>query len=88
MRDVKQTPRRGGRPRGDRTRISSKHQVTLPLDALAAAGLGSGDTLRVAAEGPGRLVLTREPDAVTSFAGRLSGVYGPGYLDALRDEWP
>ena len=87
MTDVKQTPRRG-RPRRDRTRISSKNQVTLPLDAMAAAGLGSGDTLRVAAAGPGKLVLTREPDAVTTFAGRLSGVYGPGYLDGLRDEWP
>lgn len=87
MREVKKTPRRG-RPRRNRTRISSKNQVTLPLDALAAAGLGSGDTLRVAAEGHGRLVLTRVPDVVTTFAGRLSGVYGPGYLDALRDEWP
>ncbi len=86
MRDVKQTTRRG-RPRRDRTRISSKNQVTLPLDALAAAGLASGDTLRVAADGAGRLVLVREPDVVTSFAGRLTGVYGPGYLDELRDEW-
>jgi bifunctional DNA-binding transcriptional regulator/antitoxin component of YhaV-PrlF toxin-antitoxin module len=86
MREVKQTQRHG-RPRRDRTRISSKNQVTLPLDALAAAGLATGDTLRVAAEGPGRLVLTREPDAVTTFAGRLSGVYGPAYLDELRDEW-
>jgi bifunctional DNA-binding transcriptional regulator/antitoxin component of YhaV-PrlF toxin-antitoxin module len=86
MRYVKQTPRRG-RPRRDRTRISSKNQVTLPIDALEAAGLGSGDTLRVAADGPGRLVLTRERDVVATFAGRLSGVYGPGYLDELRDEW-
>jgi bifunctional DNA-binding transcriptional regulator/antitoxin component of YhaV-PrlF toxin-antitoxin module len=86
MREVKQTSRRG-RPRRDRTRISSKNQVTLPLDALAAAGLGHGDTLRVAAVGPGKLVLTREADPVTSYAGRLTGVYGPGYLDVLRDEW-
>jgi len=86
MREVKQTRPRG-RPRGDRTRVSSKNQVTLPLNALAAAGLATGDTLRVAAEGPGRLVLTRESDPLTSFAGRLTGVFGPGYLDDLRDEW-
>lgn len=84
--DAKQT-RSPGRPRRDRTRISSKNQVTLPLDALATAGLGTGDVLRVAADGPGRLILTREPDVVTTFAGRLTGVYGPGYLDELRDEW-
>ena len=86
MRDVKQT-RKPGRPRRDRTRISSKNQVTLPLDALAAAGLSSGDRLRVAADGPGKLVLTREADPLASYAGRLTGVYGPGYLDELRDEW-
>jgi hypothetical protein len=61
--------------------------VTLPVDALTAAGLASGDRLRVAAEGPGKLVLTREADPLTSYAGRLTGVYGPGYLDELRDEW-
>jgi hypothetical protein len=86
MPDTKQKRNRG-RPRRDRTRISSKNQVTLPLDALATAGLGSGDVLRVAADGPGRLVLTRVPDPVATFAGRLTGVYGPGYLDELRDEW-
>jgi bifunctional DNA-binding transcriptional regulator/antitoxin component of YhaV-PrlF toxin-antitoxin module len=86
MREVKQT-RLPGRPRRDRTRISSKNQITLPLDALASAGLSSGDVLRVATDGPGRIILTRDPDPVTSFAGRLTGVYGPGYLDELRDEW-
>lgn len=79
--------RNPGRPRRDRTKISTKNQVTLPLDALATAGLGAGDVLRVAADGPGRLILTREQDPVSSFAGRLTGVYGPGYLDELRDEW-
>ena len=84
--DVKQT-RRPGRPRRDRTRISSKNQVTLPVGVLEAAGLGSGDRLRVAADGPGKLVLTREPDVVATFAGLLTGVYGPTYLDDLRNEW-
>jgi bifunctional DNA-binding transcriptional regulator/antitoxin component of YhaV-PrlF toxin-antitoxin module len=86
MGDVKQTRKRG-RPRGDRSRISSKNQITLPVEALVVAGLGSGDTLRVAVEGPGRLVLTRVADPVTGFAGNLTGVYGPNYLEDLRDEW-
>ena len=86
MKEVKQIPRRG-RPRGDRTRVSAKNQITLPLDALDAAGLQPGDTVRVVVKGPGELVLTREPDVVASFAGCLTGVYGPGYLDSLRDEW-
>ncbi len=86
MREVKPI-RRSGRPRRDRSRISSKNQVTLPLSALQAAGLGRGDTVRVVSDGPGRLVLTREANPVTTFAGALTGVYGPGYLDELRDEW-
>ena len=86
MKEVKQTSRRG-RPRGDRTKVSAKNQVTLPLAALDAAGLRPGDMVRVVANGPGELVLTREPDVVAAYAGRLTGVYGPGYLDRLRDEW-
>lgn len=86
LNDVKQKGGRG-RPRRDRTRISSKNQVTLPVGALEAAGLGSGDVLRVAVDGPGKLVLTREPDVVAAFAGSLTGVYGSTYLDDLRDEW-
>ena len=59
----------------------------MPLNALEAAGLGRGDAVHVAADGPGRLVLTRESNPVTAFAGALTGVYGPAYLDELRDEW-
>lgn len=69
------------------SRISSKNQVTLPVAALGAAGLHAGDRVRVDVVGPGELVLVREPDPVSEFAGRLTGVYGPDYLDELRDEW-
>lgn len=73
--------------RRGRTRISSKHQVTLPVDALREAGLAVGDELAVAADGPGRIVLTRPHDWIQEFAGDLTGVYEPGYLERLRDEW-
>ena len=42
-----------------RTRISSNHQLTIPLAPFAAAELEVGDHFRVEATGPGRLTLTR-----------------------------
>ncbi len=69
--------------------ISRKNQVTLPVDALRAAGLEPGDDLRVQAVGPGRLELARADDMVEEFAGVFdASVYPKGYLDKLRREWP
>ncbi|MHB8674481.1 MAG: AbrB/MazE/SpoVT family DNA-binding domain-containing protein [Candidatus Limnocylindrales bacterium] len=70
------------------TRVSSKHQVTIPIDALAQAGLRAGDRLRAEARGPGEVVLVREIDPLTRFAGALTDVYPSGVLDELRREWP
>jgi len=69
------------------TTVSSKHQVTIPKHAMDAAGLRTGDRLRAEARGRGRVLLVREDDPVTRHAGRLTGVYRAGELDALRDEW-
>jgi bifunctional DNA-binding transcriptional regulator/antitoxin component of YhaV-PrlF toxin-antitoxin module len=79
---VKTNRRRG------RTRISAKHQVTIPVDALAAAGLQTGDRLRVELGGPGRITFVREEDPIDRHAGTLTGVYRPGELEELRREWP
>ena len=79
--EVKHNRRRG------RTRISGKHQVTLPVDALAGAGLKVGDRLRADVSGPGQIPLIREDDPLERFAGALTGVYPAGYLDDLRREW-
>lgn len=74
------------RKRGS-TKISSKHQVTLPVDALEKAGLRPGDRLRAVASGPGKVTLERENDPVAVHAGKLTGVFGPKYLSKLRAEW-
>jgi bifunctional DNA-binding transcriptional regulator/antitoxin component of YhaV-PrlF toxin-antitoxin module len=69
------------------TTISSKHQITIPVDELRAAGLTPGDRLVARALGPGRILLELEHDVLADFAGALTGVYAQGELDALRDEW-
>jgi bifunctional DNA-binding transcriptional regulator/antitoxin component of YhaV-PrlF toxin-antitoxin module len=86
MDDVKKATDRRNRRRGA-TRISSKHQVTIPVDALRAAGIEVGERVVARADGPGRVILEREDDVLTEFAGRLTGVYEDGELDRLRDEW-
>ncbi|MGH2444583.1 MAG: AbrB/MazE/SpoVT family DNA-binding domain-containing protein [Candidatus Limnocylindria bacterium] len=70
-----------------RTTISSKHQVTIPKQAMTTAGLRSGDRLRTEAAGRGRVLLIREESPVDRHAGTLTGAYQPGELDELRDEW-
>ena len=69
------------------TRVSAKHQVTLPVDALQRAGIRTGDSLRAEVRGPGEVLLVRDEDPVTQFAGALTGAYAIGELDRLRDEW-
>lgn len=76
------------------TRISRKNQVTIPVSVLAATRLGPGQELRVEAAETGAIVLTpvtgrgaRRRAAIARTAGSLPGVYEPGDLERLRDEW-
>ncbi len=69
------------------TRVSPKHQVTLPAGAMARAGLSVGDRLRVTVTRGGEVMLTREQDPIAEHAGALTGVYPDCYLDELREEW-
>lgn len=86
MAQVKQGESSPKRQRGY-TRVSPKHQVTLPVDVLAKAGLRVGDRLQVTSSRAGEVVLVRQMDAVETYAGNLDGLYPAGYLDQLRDEW-
>jgi bifunctional DNA-binding transcriptional regulator/antitoxin component of YhaV-PrlF toxin-antitoxin module len=70
------------------TRISSKHQITIPIDAFGEAGLREGDLVEVNADGRGRLVVARREDLLDEYAGSLStgGALGRA-VRGLRDEW-
>lgn len=84
MTEVKDAQER--RQRG-RCRVSSKNQVTIPVDALRNAGLQPGDHVIARVDGPGRVILEREEDVVERYAGVLTGLYDPSYLADLRAEW-
>ena len=76
------------RPRTPGTsRISSKHQVTIPAAAMRRAGLRAGDELRIENAGRGRLVFARRAEAILRYAGALTGLYEKGHLEKLRNEW-
>jgi bifunctional DNA-binding transcriptional regulator/antitoxin component of YhaV-PrlF toxin-antitoxin module len=65
-------------------KISSKHQVTLPVESLTAAGLRAGDEVTIEAEGPDTIVVRRAGKGAAAAIGVFDGLYGPGYLDRLR----
>jgi antitoxin ChpS len=57
-------------------KLSSKHQITLPVAMVRRLGLEPGDRLAVGVEGD-RIVLRPQPrDWVEYYHGRLKGVYG------------
>ena len=73
--------------RRGRSRVSSKHQLTIPTEALRAAGLEVGDRLVAHAKGTGRVLFEREADVLAEFSGALTGDYEPHELAGLRREW-
>lgn len=65
-------------------RISTKHQVTLPVEALANAGFAAGDEVTIEAEGPDAIVVRRAHRDLDAALGVFDGLYEPGHLDRLR----
>lgn len=69
-------------------RLSSKNQVTIPVDVLREAGVEAGDQLTIRAAGAGRMEVERIQGVIDRYAGALpAGTFAPGYLDELRGEW-
>ena len=68
-------------------RVSSKNQVTIPVGAMRAAGLRPGDEVTVRPIGDGEVIIAARSSRVRRHAGIATGIYVPGELDRLRDEW-
>jgi AbrB family looped-hinge helix DNA binding protein len=63
------------------SKLSSKHQVTIPVKVLREAGLAAGDDVVIRASGDGRIEVERADDLVRRFAGSLpAGTYPFGHL--------
>jgi bifunctional DNA-binding transcriptional regulator/antitoxin component of YhaV-PrlF toxin-antitoxin module len=69
------------------SRVSSKNQVTLPVDVMRAAGIEAGDLLFARVIGPGAIALERPETTLESIAGSLTGIYQGFSIDELRNEW-
>jgi len=67
-------------------RISSKHQITIPVAALEEVGLRAGDRVVIEALDDGALRVRRGETTFESAFGALTGTYPPGYLERLDAE--
>jgi AbrB family looped-hinge helix DNA binding protein len=56
--------------------ISSKNQITLPIQLLREIGLGPGDRLAVIREGNKLILRARPKNWVEYYSGSLKGLYG------------
>jgi bifunctional DNA-binding transcriptional regulator/antitoxin component of YhaV-PrlF toxin-antitoxin module len=84
----------GVKRRAGHTRLSRKHQVTIPAAVVAQTGVEVGAEFRVSAEPDGRIVLSPVEDlrsrrlrAIDETAGSLAGAWEPDDLERLRAEW-
>lgn len=86
--DTPQKPKGKARHGAGRSRVSGKHQITIPIGAFSEAGLREGDVVQVRAEGRGRVVIARMDDLVDAYAGCLStgGELGRT-VRGLRQRW-
>ena len=55
-----------------RTRMSTNHQVSVPLAVAAASAIEPGDRFRVESDGPGRFVMTRLEEYMRRYASELA----------------
>jgi AbrB family looped-hinge helix DNA binding protein len=68
-------------------KVSSKNQITLPVEAMRAAGLRAGEEVTVRPIGDGELIIAARGSRIRRHAGIAAGIYEEGELDRLRGEW-
>jgi AbrB family looped-hinge helix DNA binding protein len=66
--------------------VSSKNQVTLPVEAMRATGLRAGDEIDVRPVSEGEIVIATRGSRVRRHAGIAKGIYKDDELEKLRDE--
>jgi AbrB family looped-hinge helix DNA binding protein len=69
------------------SRVSSKNQITLPVEVMREAGLAPGDEVTVRRVGDGEVLVAARGSRVRRHAGIAAGIYRARELDKLRDEW-
>jgi bifunctional DNA-binding transcriptional regulator/antitoxin component of YhaV-PrlF toxin-antitoxin module len=65
-------------------RISSKNQITLPVDVLGRSGLEAGDEVNIDTDGAGKIVVRAVAMDPREALGIFDGLYPDGYLEELR----
>jgi bifunctional DNA-binding transcriptional regulator/antitoxin component of YhaV-PrlF toxin-antitoxin module len=68
-------------------KVSSRNQITLPVEAMRAAGLRAGEEVTVRPIGDGELIIAARGSRIRRHAGIATGIYEEGELDRLHDEW-
>jgi len=74
--------------RGNSSRLSSKHQVTIPVDVLREVGLKVGDELVFNVEGK-TINITKKRVDLLEWIASLNGLYdGYDFAAERADAWP
>jgi bifunctional DNA-binding transcriptional regulator/antitoxin component of YhaV-PrlF toxin-antitoxin module len=68
-------------------RVSSKHQITLPVQDMRRAGIHAGDEVLVEVEAPGVLRLRRVDPPLSAWVGAFTGVYGDEARAERKSAW-
>jgi AbrB family looped-hinge helix DNA binding protein len=68
-------------------KVSSKNQITLPVEVMQGAGLRPGDDVAIEALGEGEVRIATRGSRVRHHAGIAEGIYRPDELERLRAEW-
>lgn len=69
------------------TRLSSKNQITLPVEIIRKAGFKVGDAINCTVNKQGRIELSPPENPIMKLVGIGAGLYDNFDLQAERDSW-